>query len=284
MAKPAGQQQMVVGDIRITYLPDGYGRYVPSAMFPASTPEAWALHREWLDDEGRVVITFGALLIETVERKILVDAGYGEKQSEVPGLATRVGGSLLRNLETTGVKPADIDTVLYSHLHHDHVGWTTIPNGTERVLTFPNARHLVRRPEWDYWKGTDNPPGPSMVEVQAPLENRIELVEAGQAVAPGINLLATPGHTPGHSSVVVSSGAQRAIILGDVVHCPIQLEETDWGCLFDVDPELGKRTRSQLAAELEKPSTLTVAGHFADFVFGRVMRARGKLHWQGGLT
>jgi len=281
MAEPAALSTVTVGNAGITYLPDGYGRYDPVPMFPASTAAGWQLHHDWLDADGRLPLSFGALLVRTSDQRILVDAGYGEKTVEVPGVATRVGGRLLHSLGTVGLKPSDIDMVIYTHLHHDHVGWTSQLAGDGRSLTFANARHLVRRPEWDYWRGTDNIPGPSLADVQQPLEGRIDFVEDGEAIAPGLSLIATPGHTPGHASVIVSSGAERAIILGDVVHCPVQLEEADWACLADVDPELGRRTRERLWQELADPSTVTAGGHFADFTFGRVMRAEGKLIWQG---
>jgi len=283
MGVPAQQREIAVGNVRLTYLPDGHASYAPNQMFREATAEAWKLHPEWLNDEGRLVLSIGGILLRTGDRTILVDTGLGDKQANVPGLVTRVGGTLLASLASAGLKPSDIDIVLYTHLHHDHVGWTSQAVGDERVLTFPNARHLVHRQEWDHWRGTDALPGPSLVEVQRPLENRIELVEIGQAVAPGVDIMATPGHTPGHTSVIVLSGNQRAIILGDAIHCPVQLDEPTWNCVFDVDPDLGRRTRERLWAELEDPSTVTAGGHFADFTFGRVIRAEGKARWRGGV-
>lgn len=281
MVEPAQQQRITVGKASITYLPDGHGRYDPVPMFPASTAAAWQLHREWLDADGRLPLSFGALLVEIDGRRILVDAGYGDKVVDVPGVATRVGGRLLTSLEAAGLTPADVDIVVYTHLHHDHVGWTSIPAEEGRALTFARARHLVRRSEWDHWQGTDNVPGPSLTDVQQPLEDRVEFLEDGQTVVPGVTLVGTPGHTPGHASVIVSSGRERAIILGDVVHCPVQLEEADWACLADVDPGLGRLTRERLWQELADPSTITAGGHFAQFTFGRVVQAEGRLAWQG---
>jgi len=92
-------------------------------------------------------------------------------------------------------------------------------------------------------------------------------------------MVSTPGHTPGHTSYVISSGAQRAIILGDTIHCPVQLEEQEWSCAFDVDRAMARASREKLLAELEDPSTVSVGGHFSDFTFGRVMQAQGKRQW-----
>ena len=279
MAGPARQSEITVGDIRIAYLPDGHARIAPTAFFPASTPEGWKPHGKWLDEEGRLVATIGGFLIRTGGRNVLVDVGFGAKEVEFPGYGPFVGGRLLESLKQAGLEPADIDTIVYTHLHLDHVGWTSRAAGETRALTFPNARHLMMAAEWQHWHGTDQPVGPSPREVQQPLENRVEWLSDGQTVAPGVNVLASPGHTPGHVSVVVSSGAQRAIILGDVVHCPVQLDEADWSCVFDVDPKLARRTRERMWAELEDPSTVGAGGHFSDFVFGRLMLAEGKRQW-----
>jgi glyoxylase-like metal-dependent hydrolase (beta-lactamase superfamily II) len=286
MAQPASKKEITVGDIRIIYLPDGHGRIDKFAMFPGTTDEGWRLHPEWLDARGRVVASIGSFLIQTAGRNVLVDAGYGEHEVDFPGFGPFVGGRFPENLAQTGVRPQDIDTVVYTHLHLDHVGWTSrVVNGT-RELTFPRARHLLMSSEWNYWTGPEpgefhGALGPSLEEVRQPLESRTEFIGDGQAIAAGVNVLATPGHTPGHLSLVVSSGAERAIILGDVMHCPVQFDEADWSVVFDVDPDLARRTRERLMRELEDPSTVSADGHFADVVFGRVISAQGRRQWRG---
>lgn len=280
MAEPARQSTISVGDVSVTYLPDGEGRVDPVAFFPGSTPEGWEPHRRWLDDQGRVVATLGGFLIRTGDRNIVVDLGFRHENVEFPGLGSFRGGRLLGSLRAAGLEPGDVDTVLFTHLHLDHVGWTTSGGAGDPSLTFPGARHLVAGGEWDHWHGGEDPLGPSLADVQRPLEDRFESVDDGAAVAPGVNVLATPGHTPGHLSVVVSSGTDRAIILGDVVHCPVQLDEPTWACVADVDPDLAKRTRERLWQELEDPSTVAAgAGHFADFTFGRLMQGQGGRRW-----
>jgi len=116
-------------------------------------------------------------------------------------------------------------------------------------------------------------------ETEECLGDRLELFDSDQSVAPGVSLLSTPGHTPGHNSVVISSGTERAIVLGDVVHCPVQLDEEEWGCVFAVDSALARTTRDNLLAELENSGTFVAAGHFSDFIFGRIMQAQGQRHW-----
>jgi glyoxylase-like metal-dependent hydrolase (beta-lactamase superfamily II) len=99
-------------------------------------------------------------------------------------------------------------------------------------------------------------------------------------VAPGVTLLTTPGHTPGHQSIVISSGADRALIVGDVLHCPAQLPEAEWSVLFDVDAALARKTREALLAELDGTAATLGCSHFPDAVFGRVLKANGKRYWE----
>jgi glyoxylase-like metal-dependent hydrolase (beta-lactamase superfamily II) len=157
------------------------------------------------------------------------------------------------------------------------VGWTAQGG----ALTFPNARYITGAGEWDFWRAVTDPNlagiGPNPEAVQAPLEGRIDSFSDGQAIAPGMNAMATPGHTPGHCSIVISSGEDRAIILGDALHCPLQFEETELSAIFDVDPTLARRTQQKIAAELEaSPQTMAANGHFADAVFGRLLPGQGK--------
>jgi glyoxylase-like metal-dependent hydrolase (beta-lactamase superfamily II) len=135
--------------------------------------------------------------------------------------------------------------------------------------------------EWDFWRGVTNEElaafGPHPEAVQAPLENRIESVADGETIAPGVNAVAMPGHTPGHCSVVISSGAERAVILGDAVVCPLQFDERDLTFLFDVDQTVARQTRERIFAELEgNPQTVVAGMHYPDAVFGRVVPGQGK--------
>jgi glyoxylase-like metal-dependent hydrolase (beta-lactamase superfamily II) len=278
MVAAASLQSITVGDIRVTYLPDGETRLNATAFFPASTEEGWKLHPEWLDDQSRLVCSIGGLLIESDDRKIMVDTGFGPRHVEFPGFGPFDGGELLQSLAATGVDPTEIDTVVYTHLHLDHINASVRPENDSWVLAFPNARFMIREPEWRHWAGKNDPAG-IYTETEEALRERVDLFDSDQTVGPGVTLLSTPGHTPGHNSVVISSGQERAIILGDVVHCPVQLEEEEWACVFDVDPALARSTRDNLLAELEGSSTVTAGGHFSDFTFGRVMRGEGKRLW-----
>ena len=275
-AQTAPVESIDVGDIRITYLPDGNGTAAATVVFPSTNQELWEAHRQFLDAEGQLLVSIGGFLIETGDRKVVVDLGFGDAVVPFPGVGTFRGGRFLDSLKQTGVNPADVDTVVYTHLHLDHVGWTA-PSGT---LTFPNAGHLAGTGEWDFWRAATDEmlvaTGPHPEAVQPALESRLEAVEDGASVAPGITVLATPGHTPGHISLVVSSGTDRALIMGDTVHCPLQFDEGDMSIIFDIDPALAGRTRERIAAELAQPQTLGADGHFTGSVFGRVLPGQGK--------
>ncbi|MBW0088018.1 MBL fold metallo-hydrolase [Pseudonocardia sp. KRD-184] len=277
-ARHAPVESIDVGDIRVTYLPDGDASLSASAIFPAANDALWEAHRELFDDDGKLLMSLGGFLVESGGKKIIVDLGFGDMTVPFPPVDGEFrGGKLLTSLRQAGVEPGDVDVVFYTHMHLDHVGWTA-QNGE---LTFPNARHVVGDGEFDFWQGVTDEGlaavGPHPEAVQAPLVNRIESVADGALIATGVNVLASPGHTPGHCSAVISSGQERAIILGDVVHCPLQLADGDLRIIFDVDPDVAARTRDRIAAELEgDPTTIGADGHFSGSAFGRIVPASGR--------
>ena len=130
-----------------------------------------------------------------------------------------------------------------THIHPDHVGW----NLSDGSPTFPNARYLVTRTDWDHWTQPEvREQAPHVDEQMIPLEglNVLDLIEGEYSVTDELTTLPTPGHTPGHISIVVSSGGESAFILGDVAHSPAQAQYTDWSPVFDVDPDLARQTQT----------------------------------------
>ena len=253
----AGPDRIHVGDVRVTFLADGGGVTDPLVAWPDSSPEAWNHHRRHLDADGKFIT-------------------IGPGRIDFPGVGYFEGDRFLDSLATTGVAPDEVTDVIYTHLHLDHCGWTTV----DGRLTFPNARHLVSAGEWEHWHGGDDPAGPDPARVQQPLEGHLEHVEDGQTIVPGIDVVFTPGHTPGHLSLVVSSGTARILILGDAMHCAVQMSEPQWNIAFDMDPEMARATRARMLAELERPDTVGAACHFASgLTFGRVLVGEGTRYW-----
>jgi glyoxylase-like metal-dependent hydrolase (beta-lactamase superfamily II) len=268
-ARPIGISSKTVGDIRLTLLPDGYHRCDPVATFVGSTAADWDAHAYLLDDRGRAVMTMGALLAELPGgERVLLDLGFGPRTLVLAELAMEFwGGRLLASLHAVGLRPRDIDLVVYSHLHADHVGWTT--DRERGGLTFDRARHLMSRAEWEYWNG-DAIGGPDAADLSA-LQPRVELVDGEVDVAPGIRAVPTPGHTPGHVSFLVTSRRERAVVLGDAIHCPLQITHPEWAFSADANPGAAVRAREALLHELDAPHTRVVGPHFPDAVFGRVL-------------
>ncbi|MEU4547475.1 MBL fold metallo-hydrolase [Nonomuraea dietziae] len=291
MVQPASRAQVDIGDTTVTYLPDGHGWVDPFAFFPSSAPDGWAAHAEFLNSDGRFPVSIGSFLIRTGERVLLVDLGLGPVEYAIPGAVAFRGGELVASLEAEGLAPSDVDTVVFTHLHHDHVGWVSdvspapaFPDGgVVTGLTFTGARHLVHEDEWRHWIARPGFPGPDATAVQAPLADRIEFAGDGDEVAPGVRVMATPGHTPGHLSLVVTDPAghdeRRLIVLGDVMHCQVQVVESHWTFRFDVDPDQGLATRERLLKELQRPHTLLAGGHFAGQVFGQVLPPEPRRAW-----
>jgi glyoxylase-like metal-dependent hydrolase (beta-lactamase superfamily II) len=172
---------------------------------------------------------------------------------------------MLNSLRAYGVAPDDVTDVLFTHLHFDHVGWAT----QQGNVVFTNATHRCHRADWDHFVNGDDPKAAAKM---APLTDRMEFWETDCTIAPGLDVVGAPGHTPGSTIMVVSSGAEKAMLLGDVVHCPVELVEDDWEALFDVDPVLARQTRETLARELEGTDVQLAAAHFPGLEFGRLLR------------
>lgn len=277
-------QTVTLGEMKVTYLPDGGGIVEPLALYPASTAAGWAKYPDLLDDEGKFRTTIGGYLIETGERKLIVDTGIGPLHIPFPGFGPFFGGKYLESLAQTGVARAAVTDVIFTHLHLDHVGWTTVAENGQRVLTFPNARHAVTQAEWDFWYGGDNPAGPDPQTVQQPLAERITFFGAGEELAPGIHVLATPGHTPGHISLLLEAAGQRLYLLADVLHGAMQITEPEWSVAFDINPEMARATRDALYADLVQPNTMVAVNHFSGTVFGRIVATETGLQWAPSIS
>lgn len=265
---------MKVGDIEVIPVPDGEAR-LPSTYFPNAD---WGPHAELLDDDDNFEIPIGCFLVRTGDLTVLVDGGLGPVEGSVPAGGDRQMhfrcGDLPAKLDAAGTKPEDVDLIVLTHLHLDHIGW--VAQNAEPY--FPNATVRFGVEDLDQFIDVETPDPFAKAMVDA-LGDRAEPITADGEVAPGISTLHSPGHTLGHRCVVVSSADERAFLLGDAVTCPIQLTESDWEAMSDVDPKLAKRSREALWRELEGSEDLAVAAHFPGLGFGRVLRGEGKRYF-----
>jgi glyoxylase-like metal-dependent hydrolase (beta-lactamase superfamily II) len=261
---------MKVGNLEILPVMDGTARMPPSAAFTGggkgSKDEDWAPHRQFLNDDGTLEMALGGFLVRTGDRTVLVDAGVGDINR-----GPFVGGEMINNLAALGVKPEDVTDVVFTHLHFDHVGWATHHGD----IVFTNATYRCDTRDWHHFVGPD----PGATKKLSPIESRLETWDKDGTILPGLDAMVAPGHTPGSTIVVVSDGADRALLLGDVVHCPVELLDDEWEGLGDVDPELAKRTKNALARELEGQDVPAAAAHFPGLQFGRLLAADGKRQW-----
>ncbi|MDQ3145373.1 MAG: MBL fold metallo-hydrolase, partial [Actinomycetota bacterium] len=247
-----------VGELQVTALSDGLVR-LPPEYFPAAD---WTAHQDLFDEDGTIHGPIGCFLVRTGDQTVLVDAGLGDL--DIGGFM--VGGALPAELAAAGVTPADIDLVVCTHLHIDHAGWLV----ADGEPYFANATVRFGRGDWAQLVEDVAPDNSIRVAMErlASLD-RIDPIDGdGVNLAPGITSRAAPGHTHGHAVLVLSSGDDRAVLLGDAVTCPVQLTEPDWQGISDVDPDLAARTREALWRELEGTSTRAVGAHFPGLGFG----------------
>jgi glyoxylase-like metal-dependent hydrolase (beta-lactamase superfamily II) len=249
---------------------------LPQATREATRDIPW-LTPHFADEEGRLKMSVHALVIETPTRRIIVDTCIGnDKQREMPAwshLQTR----FLEDLEAAGYGRETIDTVLCTHLHVDQVGWNTMLVDGEWRPTFPNARYLMGRREFEYWRDeADAAAGDPMIFADSvkPVWDAglVELVETDHAVCDGIALVPTLGHTPGHVSVRIVSNGAEALITGDFIHHPCQRAHPEWASAADYDPSASIRTRERMFSGLASTSTLVIGTHFAAPTAGYVRR------------
>ncbi|HEX6510670.1 MAG TPA: MBL fold metallo-hydrolase [Chloroflexota bacterium] len=261
---------MQIGELTIEPIFDGIMKAKPT-NFKGSTDEMWAPHRQFLGADGMVELALGGFLVRAPnDRLILVDAGIGPGSGISAGGNQYTGGELLNNLAANGVRPEDVTDVLFTHLHFDHVGWAS----QRGSVIFPNATYRCDSRDWDHFLDVER-----VRTVLAPIEERLQTWDGSGPLVPGLDAMAAPGHTPGSTIIVLSSGAARGLLLGDVVHCPVELLDDEWAGLGDVDPELAKRTRNALAREIEGKDVPVAAAHFPGMVFGRLLAASGKRQW-----
>ncbi|NEK85081.1 MBL fold metallo-hydrolase [Blastococcus saxobsidens] len=258
---------MKVGEIDIHPIADGTFRASPGYFGDHVTAHG---HEDFFDRHGQAWMPIGTFLVRTGSSVVLVDTGLGPDLHDDGPERMLVGGQLPVGLRAAGVRPDEIDVVICTHLHLDHCGWLFDLAGRP---VFPRADIWFGAADWEHF--VLDPRSRMLDHIRHGLLGtdaaRLRLVSRDTTVVPGIDVTMTPGHTPGHLSVVVSSGVHRALLLGDAITCPLQLEEPTWHAMGDIDPQLAAQVRERLFRELEGDTTYGAGAHFPELQFGRVM-------------
>jgi glyoxylase-like metal-dependent hydrolase (beta-lactamase superfamily II) len=282
-APPATVPSWTVGDITVhrideILLPRQTGPWLlPAATADVVAGQDW-LRPDFADHDGILHIDSHSFALVVDGLRVLVDTGIGNGKTRANPAWHDLRTDYLARLAGAGFTPESIDLVVLTHLHTDHVGWNTRAVDGQWVPTFPNARYLTAKAEYDFWAGY------AMEEARRamfrdsvyPIEEAglLELVDMpaeGADIAAGLRLVPTPGHTPGHVAVEVGSGDAAALITGDCIHHPVQLAHPGIGSCVDIDPVQAEATRRSLLASLADTGTLVLGTHFPSPTAGRVV-------------
>lgn len=280
-----------IGDVKITRVAELGGPPFPGTfMFPACTREIVQRH-DWLrphfaNDDGRLFGSIHSFIIESRGRRIIVDTCVGNDKLRTVRAWNLLHGPFLQDLAQAGFPVESIDTVLCTHLHVDHVGWNTRLVEGRWVPTFPNARYLFGKKEWEHWSSENaaHHDGDVMGDSVRPIVDAglAQLVETDHALTEEVRLEPTPGHTPGHVSVRIASRGAEAVITGDLMHHPLQCAEPDLANNFDVDAAAARRTRREFLTRCANTRVMVLGTHFAPPTAGWIVDAQGA--WRFALS
>ncbi|WP_417518229.1 MBL fold metallo-hydrolase [Minwuia sp.] len=274
-----------IGEVRVTRVMELQAERTPDFGYADLTTDD-ILRESWLKphfatEEGKLISCVQAFVVEAGGRRIIVDTCVGNDKKRGNPNWNMLHGPFLEHLAGAGFPPDSIDVVLCTHLHVDHVGWNTILIDGKWVPTFPNATYLFGRAEWDHWSreiieevrgDITRETAEAVINVADVNNDSIrpvidaglhQLVEPDHVVTPEVRLEPTPGHTPGHVSVVIESGGQKAVITGDLMHHPIQCAMPHVASKFDHDAQAARDTRRDFMQRHQGEDTLVLGTHFA---------------------
>jgi glyoxylase-like metal-dependent hydrolase (beta-lactamase superfamily II) len=286
--------EIVLGDVSVTRVMEYFGsvELSPRSFFPDSTEGSWEANKGMLapdfwDPEADVCISaIQTWVLRSAGKTILVDTGVGNhKERPYAPVWSHLETAFLTNLAGAGVRPEDVDIVINTHLHNDHVGWNTVLQDRRWVPTFPNATYLMPQREFDFWNPDNDRPRIGRGHQNVFEDSVAPVFQAGLVtlwdnsfeIDENLRLELAPGHTPGSSVVSVHSGADRALFVGDLLHTPLQFIEPDVNSCFCVAPREARATRRRLLHYAADTNTLVFPAHLGGHGGAELSRAGDRL-------
>jgi glyoxylase-like metal-dependent hydrolase (beta-lactamase superfamily II) len=271
-----------VGDVEIFSIPEVIALNDDiNVLLENATPDL-LLKYPWLlphyaTSDGRMIINFQGFVVKAGGRNVVVDTCIGGDRQREYDVFCHLKSDFMADLKAIGVTPDNVDTVLCTHLHFDHVGWNAHKLNDRWVPTFPKARYLFGRIEYEHWMMLYRTKGYHHLlhveECIMPIMEAglVDLIETQHRINQEVWLEPTPGHTPGHVSVRISSRDQEAIITGDIMHSPIQVAVPDWMANFDMDRALGAEQRARFVKASADRPLLVIGSHFPQPTAGHIV-------------
>ncbi len=273
--------QLKVGNVEIKFVLDMIPPpRDPSMMFPTTDAPDWEPYHDALEN-CQLQLYYGHFYLRSQGQTIMVDTGMGPGPHPTRDHRT---GDMLNQLKISGVNPEDVDLVLMTHLHIDHVGWNLDYTNGEPKPYFPNARYLAPRLDWEHFKKPEfAADAPWVAHSVIPLEGMglLDLIDDGHVVNDEVTAISTPGHTPGHMVFDITSQGEKAMVVGDLLHSKVQVIRPEWTAGVDTDKEASQRNRRMILDRAESEDIVIAAGHFhPDDHIGKVVQMEGKRYWQ----
>ncbi len=274
-----------LGNLDLHILSDGAFYQDAGAVFGVVPRTAWERVAGPPDEQNRMPLALNCLLVRSGGKLLLIETGVGDKDGALRQAQGADERSLLSEMAKLGVRPEEVDVVINTHLHADHCGWNTrrLESG-ELVPTFPRARYLIQRGEWEAaTHPNERTRATYLAENLLPLEeaDALDLIDGEMTVTPEVTIIPSHGHTADHASVVLTSGGETALYIGDIVQHEVQLERTAWVSAFDVLPLVSMETKKRLVERAIRERALVVSVHCAYPGLGRLSLGEdGRKHWE----